>query len=70
SLTNKIISAIDPKKESSTLIITDLFSGTPYNAAAALVLKKKAAVVVAGMGLPMLLEVSVKANSIDVGQLD
>ena len=27
SLTNKIISAIDPKKASSTLIITDLFSG-------------------------------------------
>ena len=42
SLTNKIISAIDPKKASSTLIITDLFSGTPYNAAAELVLKKKA----------------------------
>ncbi|WP_049167122.1 PTS sugar transporter subunit IIA, partial [Lacticaseibacillus rhamnosus] len=51
------------------LIITDLFSGTPYNAAAELVLKKKAADVVAGMCLPMLLEVAVNANSMDVGQL-
>ncbi len=69
SLTNKIISAIDPKKASSTLIITDLFSGTPYNAAAELVLKKKAADVVAGMCLPMLLEVAVNANSMSVSQL-
>ena len=63
SLTDKIVSAIEPGKTASTLIITDLFSGTPYNASAELVLKKKAADVVAGMCLPMLLEVAVNANN-------
>jgi len=69
SLTDKIVSAIEPGKTASTLIITDLFSGTPYNASAELVLKKKAADVVAGMCLPMLLEVAVNANNMSVSQL-
>ena len=68
-LTDKIVSAIEPGKTASTLIITDLFSGTPYNASAELVLKKKAADVVAGMCLPMLLEVAVNANNMSVSQL-
>ena len=68
-LKDKIVSAIEPGKTASTLIITDLFSGTPYNASAELVLKKKAADVVAGMCLPMLLEVAVNANNMSVSQL-
>lgn len=41
SLTNKIISAIDPKKASSTLIITDLFSGTPYKCSSRISFEKE-----------------------------
>ncbi|MDE3281488.1 PTS sugar transporter subunit IIA [Lacticaseibacillus parahuelsenbergensis] len=69
SLTSKIVSKIEPNKAAETLIITDLFSGTPYNASAELVLKKKAADVVAGMCLPMLLEVAVNSSSMSVSQL-
>lgn len=69
SLTSKIVSKIEPNKAAETLIITDLFSGTPYNASAELVLKKKAADVVAGMCLPMLLEVAVISSSMSVSQL-
>jgi len=46
--------------------VTDLYSGTPYNAAASLVLKGKAKDVIAGMSLPILLEIVTKMNSTSI----
>lgn len=61
SLTQKIEQQIDPEKVQETLIVVDLFSGTPYNAAAGLALHHKVKDVIAGMCLPMLLELATAA---------
>lgn len=70
SLTRKIedtISNFDETEE--ILVISDLFSGTPYNAAATLCLKKKVTDVIAGMSLPICLEVANFANTKKVSEL-
>lgn len=63
---NKIISSISNVNADDVLVVTDLFSGTPYNAAATLALEGKVKDVIAGMCLPMLLEIatSIKNKSI------
>ncbi|GAF41018.1 PTS system mannose-specific EIIAB component [Agrilactobacillus composti DSM 18527 = JCM 14202] len=68
-LTKKIETAINPQKAEDTLILTDLFSGTPYNAAAGLVMHHKAADVIAGMSLPLCLEVALSAGQMTVPEL-
>lgn len=62
----KAISGFDPK---NVLVITDLFSGTPYNATAALALKGKVKDVIAGMSLPILLEVATKMDNTSIDEL-
>ncbi|MCI1985049.1 MAG: PTS sugar transporter subunit IIA [Lactobacillus sp.] len=69
SLTAKIEAKIDPQKREETLIVVDLFSGTPYNAAAGLVLHHKAEDVIAGMCLPMLLELATSADNESIPQV-
>ncbi|AWN32943.1 MULTISPECIES: PTS sugar transporter subunit IIA [Lactobacillus] len=63
---NKIITASSGIPSEQILIVTDLYSGTPYNAAASLVLKGKAKDVIAGMSLPILLEIVTKMNSTSI----
>lgn len=60
------VKGIDPK---DVLVITDLFSGTPYNSAAGLALKGEVKDVVAGMSLPLLLEVVTKMNNTSIEDL-
>ncbi|MDF7638092.1 PTS sugar transporter subunit IIA [Lactobacillus sp. ESL0791] len=48
------IVGVDPQE---ILVVTDLFSGTPYNAAAELALKGEVKDVIAGMSLPILLDI-------------
>lgn len=62
----KSINGINPQK---VLVVTDLFSGTPYNATAKLALEGKVKDVVAGMCLPMLLEIATKMSSMSVSEL-
>lgn len=45
------------------MILTDLFSGTPYNASASLVIKHKAQDVIAGMSLPICLEIATQMDN-------
>lgn len=52
-----------------TLVIADLFSGTPYNAAATLALKGEVKDVIAGMSLPICLEAASQMNAMTVEQL-
>ncbi|MFT8836641.1 PTS sugar transporter subunit IIA [Liquorilactobacillus satsumensis] len=69
-LTNKlekILQTVDEKKE--TLVIADLFSGTPYNAAATLYLQHRVTDVVAGMSLPLCLEVASQKKTMNVAEL-
>ena len=63
---DKIITASSGITSDQILIVTDLYSGTPYNAAASLVLKGKAKDVIAGMSLPILLEIVTKMNSTSI----
>lgn len=48
-----------------TIILTDLFSGSPYNAAATLALQGEAADVIAGMSLPICLTLAQHAADDD-----
>ncbi|GFZ27420.1 PTS sugar transporter subunit IIA [Lactobacillus corticis] len=64
----KIQNVINDSNE-ETLVITDLFSGTPYNAASTLALQQKVTDVVAGMSLPMLLEVALNKDKMKVADL-
>lgn len=52
-----------------TLVIADLFSGTPYNAAATLALKGHVKDVIAGMSLPICLEVASQMNMLSIDEL-
>lgn len=56
----KVITDLDTK---DILIITDLFSGTPYNASASLVINNQAKDVIAGMSLPICLEVAAQMGT-------
>jgi PTS system sorbose-specific IIA component len=48
-----------------TLVVTDLFSGSPYNASATLALKGEVSDVIAGMSLPMCLTLAQYAEAED-----
>lgn len=62
-LTSKITKIIDNLGTRDILILTDLFSGTPYNASASLVIKHKAQDVIAGMSLPICLEIATQMDN-------
>lgn len=66
---NKILQVSSKFSNNQILIVTDLFSGTPYNAAADLALKEKAKDVIAGMSLPILLEIATKMTSMSIAEL-
>ncbi len=75
SLTEKleqIVRSNDMRPE-ETIIVTDLFSGSPYNASATLALKGEVSDVIAGMSLPMCLTLAQYAEADDpseaVGQI-
>ncbi|MFT9452619.1 PTS sugar transporter subunit IIA [Liquorilactobacillus ghanensis] len=51
------------------LVVTDLFSGTPYNAAAALAINNQVTDVIAGMSLPICLEIVSLIRSATVAQV-
>lgn len=61
-----VTDAFDAK---DTLVIADLFCGTPYNAAATLALKGEVKDVIAGMSLPICLETASQMNAMNVEQL-
>lgn len=52
-----------------TLILVDLFGGTPWNVAVSLTADDPTARVVSGVNLPMLLEVVLSRRTLDVAQL-
>lgn len=56
-------------KGSETLIITDLFGGSPYNAAAALAMTNEKVEVLTGLSMPLCLEVASKNHVYTVKQI-
>ncbi|UQS81455.1 PTS sugar transporter subunit IIA [Bombilactobacillus folatiphilus] len=62
-----VIKQFDTNEE--ILVIADLFSGTPYNAASTLCLKGLVTDVIAGMSLPICLEVANMSLSMTCSQL-
>lgn len=52
------------------LVVTDLFSGTPYNACSKLALEGKVKDVVAGMSLPLLLDVVTNINQKSIDEIE
>ena len=68
-LTQKLEGVIKGFDTKDTLVIADLFSGTPYNAAATLALEGKVTDVVAGMSLPICLEAAAQMNTMSVEKL-
>lgn len=49
-----------------TLVVTDLFGGSPYNAAATMAMKDQVSDVIAGMSLPMCLILAAVVDTSDV----
>jgi len=68
-LTSKMKAITNSFEANETLVIADLFSGTPYNAAATLALEGNVKDVIAGMSLPICLEVASQMNSMSVEEL-
>lgn len=68
-ITEKIQSAITNFDSNKVLVVTDLFSGTPYNAAAAMALKGQVKDVIAGMSLPIMLEIVTQMNTSSIEKL-
>ncbi|MBP2058198.1 PTS system sorbose-specific IIA component [Lactobacillus colini] len=66
---DKITSEINGDTAENVLVVTDLFSGTPYNAASILALKGKVNDVVAGMCLPMLLEIATNLETKTIDEI-
>ncbi len=66
-LIEKMADAIDPNVD--TLIIVDLFGGSPYNAAAELAFKQQNIQLISGMSLPMCLEVIDKRSELPLDEL-
>jgi PTS system sorbose-specific IIA component len=56
-------------EDEQVLVVTDLFSGTPYNAAATLAISGKVTDVIAGMSLPICLEIVPLIQSATVEQV-
>lgn len=65
------ISMLVSKKHGDALILTDLFGGTPFNAACAVAMERGNACVevISGMSLPLILEAASYSNEEDAGQL-
>lgn len=61
------IKKLDQSQE--ILVIADLFSGTPYNAASTLYLQNEVTDVIAGMSLPICLEVASQKESMSTSEL-
>ncbi|NUF28460.1 PTS system, mannose-specific IIA component [Gilliamella bombicola] len=56
SLQDKYLKIINQSENQQFIIITDIFSGSPYNAAAILALKLRNIEVISGLSLPLCLE--------------
>ncbi|MWN06211.1 PTS sugar transporter subunit IIA [Gilliamella sp. Pas-s95] len=56
SLQDKYLKIINQSENQQFIIITDIFSGSPYNAAAILALKRRNIEVISGLSLPLCLE--------------
>ncbi|KRL05079.1 PTS sugar transporter subunit IIA [Liquorilactobacillus oeni] len=61
------IQRLDKTRE--ILVVADLFSGTPYNAAATLYLQHKVTDVIAGMSLPICLEIATQKDNMNTSEL-
>lgn len=70
SLSGKIVKQLKKTNE-ETLIITDLFCGTPYNASCSVCMKESNSQieVISGMSLPILLEIAAMIDSISITQI-
>lgn len=67
SLTEKLEQIVrsNGMRAEETIIVTDLFSGSPYNASATLALKGEVSDVIAGMSLPICLTLAQYAEASD-----
>ncbi|VDG22592.1 PTS sugar transporter subunit IIA [Lactiplantibacillus mudanjiangensis] len=65
----KMKTVTDNFEAKDTLVIADLFAGTPYNAAATLALQHEVQDVIAGMSLPICLEIASQMNQLSVTEL-
>ncbi|WP_419177831.1 PTS sugar transporter subunit IIA [Pelosinus fermentans] len=63
----KAIKELDNKDE--TLFIVDLFGGSPYNAASRIVADNERLDIVAGVNLPMMLEIYMSRNELCLSEL-
>lgn len=54
------------EKDSEILIVVDLFGGSPYNAAFDIVMKNKKIDILTGMNMPMLLELLMVREKLDL----
>ncbi|MFC6181337.1 PTS sugar transporter subunit IIA [Lactiplantibacillus daowaiensis] len=68
-LVTKMKAVTDAFDADDTLVIADLFAGTPYNAAATLALQHEVHDVIAGMSLPICLEVASQMANMQVEEL-
>ena len=68
-LESKISEGIDKLNEDGVLILTDIAGGTPFKLASVLSLNKANVKVVAGMNLPMLLEVISEREYSDIEKI-
>lgn len=68
TFSEKLVAGLAPLEGQETLILIDLFGGTPYNVAAREVLKKHVECVT-GVNLPMLLELVVCADTASAAEL-
>jgi len=68
-LINKMKAVTDKLDTDEILVIADLFSGTPYNAAATLALEGQVKDVLAGMSLPICLEVASQMQAMNVQEM-
>ncbi|VDG32009.1 PTS system, mannose-specific IIB component [Lactobacillus sp. wkB8] [Lactiplantibacillus mudanjiangensis] len=68
-LITKMKTVTDDFEAKDTLVIADLFAGTPYNAAATLALQHEVQDVIAGMSLPICLEIASQMNQLSVTEL-
>jgi len=68
-LITKMKTVTDNFEAKDTLVIADLFAGTPYNAAATLALQHEVQDVIAGMSLPICLEIASQMNQLSVTEL-
>ncbi|WP_312095910.1 mannose/fructose/sorbose PTS transporter subunit IIA [Niallia sp.] len=71
SLSKKIHEEISAFNREDTLILTDLFCGTPYNAGCAICMKEPSIniEVISGMSLPLVLEAATLLNNTPINEI-